>query len=293
MYTIGEAARRSGVTPELLRAWERRYSVVAPVRTQSGYRLYDDIAIHRLRAMRTLLDEGWTASAAAASVRETPDAELPTPAPPETRFGDESSDLPQRFVRAAAAMNARTVEQIVDEMMTRASFEVAVEEYVFPALRALGSAWESGEVSVAAEHAASAAVHRRLGAAFDAAGRSPVDARPVLIGLPPGAHHELGALAFAVAARRAGLPVRYLGPDLPADDWVRALDQTDAIAAVIAVPTEADVDAARSVARQLHGTRRDLVIAFGGSGARSLAVGELLPGGLAAAADSLRRLIAR
>ncbi|HET8570333.1 MAG TPA: MerR family transcriptional regulator [Candidatus Limnocylindria bacterium] len=51
MYTIREAAHRAGVTPDVLRAWERRYGVVSPQRTASGYRLYDDAAIARLRAM--------------------------------------------------------------------------------------------------------------------------------------------------------------------------------------------------------------------------------------------------
>src|SRR4051794_27389129 len=68
MYTIKEAALRSGVSVPLLRAWERRYGVVEPERTASGYRLYDDRAITRLRAMRALIAEGWSASNAAARI---------------------------------------------------------------------------------------------------------------------------------------------------------------------------------------------------------------------------------
>src|SRR6185436_11498369 len=65
MYTIKEAATRAGLTPTVARAWERRYGVVEPARTTSGYRLYDDAAIERLRTMRLLVEDGWTASAAA------------------------------------------------------------------------------------------------------------------------------------------------------------------------------------------------------------------------------------
>ena len=60
MYTISEAADRAGVSVELLRAWERRYGIVEPDRTAAGYRLYDEAAIGRVRAMRGLVDEGWT-----------------------------------------------------------------------------------------------------------------------------------------------------------------------------------------------------------------------------------------
>ncbi len=76
MYTIKQAAIRSGVPVQLLRAWERRYGVVAPTRTASRYRLYDDAAIARLRAMRQLIDDGWAPSTAAAHIRELDEAAI-------------------------------------------------------------------------------------------------------------------------------------------------------------------------------------------------------------------------
>ena len=68
MYTIKEASTRSGVGAPLIRAWERRYGVVRPVRTASGYRLYDDAAVAILIAMRSLVASGWTASEAARAI---------------------------------------------------------------------------------------------------------------------------------------------------------------------------------------------------------------------------------
>ena len=64
MYTIKEAAARTGLSVPVLRAWERRYGVVSPTRTPGGYRLYDEAALARLRSMRRLIDDGWSASAA-------------------------------------------------------------------------------------------------------------------------------------------------------------------------------------------------------------------------------------
>src|SRR6187549_2942998 len=68
MYTIKEAAARTGLTVPVLRAWERRYGVIAPTRTPGGYRVYDEAALRRLRSMRRLIDDGWSASAAAAAI---------------------------------------------------------------------------------------------------------------------------------------------------------------------------------------------------------------------------------
>jgi DNA-binding transcriptional MerR regulator len=287
VYTIAEAARRAGVSVPVLRAWERRYGAVAPQRTESGYRLYGDEDIARVRAIRTLVDEGWTPSAASARVAaEGVPTELATAEVPRTAV-EPTRPLPEplvaAFVDAAGRLDQAGLAAILDDMFARASFERVTGDLLMPALEALGDAWAEGVVGVAGEHAASHAVLRRLAAAFEAAGAGAADRRarggsgPIIVGLPPGSRHELGALAFAVTARRAGLPVLYLGPDLPVDDWVRAAgerrDPGRARAAVIAVPTAADRPAAGAVGAALRAARRDLVVAFGGRGTNGAAPG--------------------
>ena len=59
MYTVGRAAELTGISPDTLRMWQRRYAVVEPVRSKGGYRLYDDPALRRLAAMKSLVDTGW------------------------------------------------------------------------------------------------------------------------------------------------------------------------------------------------------------------------------------------
>jgi methanogenic corrinoid protein MtbC1 len=168
------------------------------------------------------------------------------------------------------------------------------ERYLLPAMTSVGDAWASGSLDVAAEHAASHAVLRRLSAAFEAAGHSPAGER-VLVGLPPGARHELGALAFSVAARRAGLPVTYLGADLPTPDWVEAASRPGSMAAVIGVPTSADRSAAASVVGALAKAQPGMVLAVGGRSADA-GLGPhvlLLPSELGPAVEALRRAIGR
>jgi DNA-binding transcriptional MerR regulator len=301
MYTIKQAAARSGVTVPLLRAWERRYKVVEPTRTASGYRLYDEAALTRLRTMRRLVDEGWSPSNAAAAVLEdrVPLAEAPTGADAVEAL--PPSDHIERFVAAAGRLDVAGIERVLDAMLAEGTFETVAERFLMPALVALGEAWASGRIGVGAEHAASHAVHRRLSAAFQAAGNAAADGG-VLVGLPPGARHELGALAFAVAARRAGLPTLYLGPDLPVADWVATARRIGAIAAVIGAPTAADGRAAVDVAKALRADDSDLAIAIGGA-ATSDAVADIsdwhgtrpvgLPQGLRAAVAALDQALGR
>ena len=65
MFTIKQAAARVGVEPATLRAWEQRYGVVSPQRSQAGYRVYGDADLRVLRAMSSLIQEGWSAAQAA------------------------------------------------------------------------------------------------------------------------------------------------------------------------------------------------------------------------------------
>jgi MerR family transcriptional regulator, light-induced transcriptional regulator len=294
MYTIKEAATRAGLGVPLVRAWERRYGIVQPERTASGYRLYDDTAIETLREMQRLVDDGWPPSEAArALLAGTAPARSSAPGPAGAR-GGRAAPIVDAFVAAAAALDSRNVEAILDEMLARGSFEAIIDDLLLPATAAVGDAWAAGRLDVAAEHAASAAVLRRLAGAFQAAARPP--GRPVLVGLPPGSRHELGALAFAIALRRRGIDALYLGADVPEASWVEAVATSDATMAVLAVVTRDDREPAAAVARALRAARPGLPVALGGAAADGVAGRQAgvveLPPRVVAAADAVADLLA-
>lgn len=282
MYTIKEAAARTGLSVSVIRAWERRYGVVRPARTRSGYRLYDDASLERLRAMRRLVEDGWLPSEAARAIAaqeteparrassdaETADGSTAVEHPSSTAIERERDSLVERFVRAAAAHDEEAVEAILDEIGVRGRFEAVVDDYLLPAAAALGDAWATGRLDTAAEHAASNAVLRRLAAAFQAAAHHRAfDRPPLLVGLPPGSRHELGALAFAVAARRQGLSVLYLGADVPIASWIEAVHQTGAWLVVLGVVSPTDVDPALRTIEAVRAAIPGVIVAVGGASA--------------------------
>jgi len=296
MYTIKEAALRTGVSVALLRAWERRYGIVTPTRTEAGYRLYDDTAISRLRAMRALVNEGWSPRQAAERVASRSATEL------RDEMGDDGRRDPashgneaERLVAAAARVGGTDIEQVLDDMFAAGSFERVVEDRLYPALVALGEAWKRDDIDVAGEHAASAAALRRLGIAFEAAGHAGAAEGAVLVGLPPAARHELPALAFATALRRAGINTTYLGSDVPLDSWVTAVHRARARAVVIGVGMAGDVANAAAVIAALHADRPDLLVAVGGRHAADLADDSVthLPDRLGEAVEVLENLLTR
>lgn len=287
MYSIGHAADQVGISTATLRAWERRYAVVQPTRTDGDYRIYSADDIRVLRSMKELIDAGWSSRFAAQEAlrrRSEPAGMLP-------EVATDSGDLPSQFVAAAAALNSRQLEALLDRMFSLGSYETAVTMYLFPALRALGDAWAAGRITVAGEHLASHAVGRRLASAFDAAASARGQAR-VLMGLPPGCHHELGLLAFAVAARRHGLDVDYLGADVPVPDWVTASAASTISAVALAIPAERDVGPATEVVEALSREYPKLVIAAGGAAADRSPAGVMLLGDdMAGAARALAQAV--
>jgi DNA-binding transcriptional MerR regulator/methylmalonyl-CoA mutase cobalamin-binding subunit len=272
MYTIKQAAARTGLSIPTIRAWERRYGVVSPDRTAAGYRLYDEAAIERLAAMRSLVEiDGWRPSQAAEQIatagldlsslaaRAAPPAEREAAA---ARSAATAEPAMVAFVRAAQALDIDAMERILDDAFASQRFEVAMETVVFPALRAVGLAWAEGDVDVAAEHAASETVRRRLTRFFDAA-RGPMFQTRLLVGMPPAGQHELGVFAFAVACRRAGLAIAYLGANVPLESWMRTVRETAVRAIVLGAVTRDDAVAVDRVAAAV-GMLDDPPVCFAG-----------------------------
>ena len=264
MYTVKHAAAMTGISPATLRMWERRYEVVVPGRSPSGYRVYDEAAVRRLSAMRALVEAGWSPRLAAEQVKSgttggapdpEPDRDGPLPAP-------DTGDI-EALARTAEQFDGARLSAILDQAFEVGTFEEVVDGWLMPALHRLGTAWHQGSVSVAGEHFVSAAVHRRLAAVLDAL-PTPEGAPRVVVGLARGSRHELGVLAFAAMLRRAGLDVVYVGGDLPPESWVVALDGERPDAVVLGVPSSDDIAAVRDTVAALRAAHPDLRVFLGG-----------------------------
>lgn len=285
MHTIKHATALTGVSADTLRMWERRYGVVAPVRTEGGYRLYDDAAIARLTAMRALVEAGWAPSRAAVQVTSGTTPGPMTPAPREDAqglvsgrvydSGEGSKERLDLLVRLAMSFDSRQLSHALDDAFARWEFEELVDDWLMPALGRLGLAWRAGTVSVAGEHFVSAGVHRRLATALDGASPRPGAPR-VIVGLARGSRHELGVLAFGALLARAGFGVLYVGGDLPPDSWVVAVAGHSPSAVVLGVPVLDDVPAVRDTIAAIRAARPDVPLLLGGSHQELVSTGEPL-----------------
>ena len=248
MYTIKQAAARAGLTVPVLRAWERRYGIVSPARTPSGYRLYDDAAIARVSAMRRLVETGMAPSAAAAAIasgRSASPEPRNEPGPRRRRRDLLAHGTVRRSGRGDGRVRGRSGprRRLRDRFVRTRGRPLPVAR-PRGARRCLGGGPRRRRRGACREPRRPATTVGRLPGGGSTDRRPGGDPRGTAAGCPPRAR----GLAFATAARRAGLPILYLGADLPIRDWLGAAARTRARAAVIGVVTASDRVPAERVA---------------------------------------------
>lgn len=218
MATVTQA---TGLSPVLLRAWERRYALLFPERTPGGHRLYTDDDLRVLRRAQELLRSGWKISEVEALGREALLARASALAPPGSKRGSVPSEHEQ-LTEAAVRLDQELAQRALDQAFSRQSPEVALARVVEPALRTIGKLWGAGDCSVAGEHLLSGLVLGRL-LALSAAAR-PLDERAprAISACLPTEQHSLGSLTVAYLLARRGWRVDWLGAALPLEALERA-----------------------------------------------------------------------
>ncbi len=247
-HPIQVAARRSGLTPDVIRAWERRYHAVEPARSGTNRRLYTESDIEKLfllsqvtRAGRRIGD---VANLSADKLREivAEDGEaaarvgsLPA-SPARGRTEEHYLDACLDYLND---LDAAGLEATLAEASIALSTPVLLEQLITPMLQQVGEGWHSGKLRVAHEHMTTAVVRSLLGG-LRKSGSLPSTAPELVVAAPAGQRHELGALMVALAATADGWKVTYLGADLPAADIAAAALQRNARAVALSIVHPAD-----------------------------------------------------
>lgn len=255
---IGELSRRTGVAPELLRAWERRYGLLRPARSEGGFRLYSEADEHRVERMRQHLSEGLAAAEAA---RRAVEGIADVTAAAE----DGRPELEAGAVQLRTALDGfdeSGAQAALDGLFGTFTVETVLGSVILPYLVDLGERWSTGEATVAQEHFASNLIRGRLlgiGRGWDS-GEGP---RAVLA-CAPGELHDLGLIAFALTLNRRGWRITYLGPDTPVESLV---DTASRLEPDLVVVTATSKRRLTPLVEPLTALSRKTRVAVAGSGA--------------------------
>ncbi len=284
-HPIAVVAERTGLSPDVLRVWERRYGAVAPARGAGGHRLYSDRDIERLRLLRAAvragrgiglvarLDEAALARTVAddrgaRAESETRDA----PAPARGQGDAEAAEaVVERALALTAALDARELDGELRRAATRLGVTVFLERVAAPLLRRVGDEWHAGRLSPAQEHLAAATLHDLLVESMRSV--APARGAPrVVVATPAGERHAIGAAFAGAAAAAQGWSVIYLGADLPAGEIAAAAAATEARVVALSLLYVDDRERLLGELRTLRARLlADVPLLAGGAGAVSLA----------------------
>src|SRR3954463_14400700 len=277
LVRIGELSRRTGVSAELLRAWEQRYGLLRPERSSGGFRLYSQADESRVRRMTALIASGVSASEAAA--RATSDE-------PVTPDGAVTDELAGALRRALDHFDGEAAHDVLDRLLAAVSVEIAISQVLVPLLHELGDRWETGTATVGQEHFASNLVRGRLlGIARGwASGSGPA----FVLACPPGEEDDLALIMFGIARARRGARFVFLGADTPVATIAETAREVRPAGVVIAASRREPLSKAST---ELAAIVRDVPVYLGGPGADARLGdgrgGRLLGGGPTAAARAL------
>ena len=240
-YPIRTVSTLTGVNAITLRAWERRYGLINPVRTDSGHRVYTSADIDNIHRIVALLDKG----VAISQVRNA----LGEPEQGATRVEETGpwAGFRERMVMAISQVDENRLEDIYNELLALYPTDLVTRKVLLPLLVELGMRWQSTEGSVAEEHFFGVYLRNKLGARFHHRNRNNTGPK-LLAACLPGEQHEVGLLLFALAAHEQGYRLVLLGADMPLADLPLAAKRSQSAAIVLSGSVEPD---AQMLAEQL------------------------------------------
>lgn len=227
IYSIKDLERISGIKAHTLRIWEKRYDILAPERTDTNIRTYDDDDLRKLLNIKTLLDGGWKISHVGQLDYESIKMEV------EKLFEvrDKGVVVYQPFVNALTAamleINEKEFDRIFSSATTRLGLREAMIHIVNPFLQRVGIMWSVREAHPGHEHFATNLIRKKLFSAIDQMLPIERKSEKFLLFLPEGEHHEIGLLFANFWLRSEGYEVIYLGANVPFDSVAEVADSVN------------------------------------------------------------------
>jgi DNA-binding transcriptional MerR regulator/methylmalonyl-CoA mutase cobalamin-binding subunit len=276
MFTIKAVSQATGLSIETLRAWERRYGIVAPDRDPNGRRSYRPEDVIRLRKLREATERGHTIS----KLARFSDVEL-NELLEEPQMGGAkhaaSQTFAQQMLAAAEAYRPDDCDQVLSMALALLPLGEVVSDVLSPVLLEVGSRWHDGTFSIAQERLVTSSVRKQVSSVVDTYNRIAGGPTVVLTTLS-GERHELGILMCALLAASRGLRCQYLGPDLPAPDIAVFTERVGAAAVALSMVS---TDHMATAVSELHELARllpaPIEIWVGGVATKELRIEQLPP----------------
>jgi DNA-binding transcriptional MerR regulator/methylmalonyl-CoA mutase cobalamin-binding subunit len=269
MYNIKMLVKLLGLSAGTIRAWETRYSVVNPARSDGGHRLYSDQDVEDLRWLKVQTEgKGISISQAAQLLKKKKGQQEQAEINPLRSTEESSSNFLQLQNNLYAHLidfEAERSNALVDLGFSLYPFDDMFHQVLVPLMTQVGDEWEQGKLSVTQEHFISHFVHQRFTQFFRL---FLVDPRqPKVIALcPPGEHHQAGLLLFSLFLRRRGLDVIYLGANTPNEGIIELIREKNIDILCVSLTDPTHLASTLTFIEQIQSKVPQLLFVLGGKG---------------------------
>ena len=212
MYSVKAVSLATGISPETLRAWERRYGAVKPVREPNGRRAYAHEDVERLRKLKKLSELGHAISRLAPLSQQELD-DLCSELDSEIS-ANGTAKMVERLLDATERFDEAACDEVLAQAICVLPPKKLVAELLSPALVQAGTRWHAGELSIGQEHLLSTRIRRLIMSLLNSY-RNRNDSRPVIFATHSGEMHTFGSLFAAYIAASLGVRTTYLDHHLP------------------------------------------------------------------------------
>lgn len=233
LFSIGTVSSLTGVNSVTLRAWERRYGLIKPSRTESGHRLYSDKDIEQIRQVLGFLNEGVAISRIKEALKLSSSIENQTDIEDLNRWNKYQAEM----LRGVHCFDEGLLNDTYHEALSLYSVDVVTKKLLLPLLEKLGQRWMNVSTGVAEEHFFSSFMRNSLGARFHH--RNKLNTGTLLVAAcAEGEKHEFGLLLFSLYAHSLGYRIILLGADMPLTQLAEVVNRSNSDGIVLSVTVE-------------------------------------------------------
>lgn len=265
-YNMKAVSTMVGILPGTLRAWERRYQMIAPVRNEAGHRLYSDNHVRKLKWLTQKVNDGFTISQAISLLEQE---QKVSARPFNDQAEDRVSQLQKDILHAFLQFDERTVQDLMNEAFTIYTMDKVLIDILAPLLLQIGNMWEDGKITTAHEHFSTSILRSRIGAVMHAYPHNGILPKVVAV-CAPGEWHELGLLIFTLYMRRKGYEVIYLGSSIKEHDIEVVLETVKPRFLFMSCTMTNNLSSTLDLTLSLEKEFSNLVVGLGGSAIDSM-----------------------
>jgi DNA-binding transcriptional MerR regulator/methylmalonyl-CoA mutase cobalamin-binding subunit len=238
-FPIQTVAERTGLTPHVIRAWERRYRAIEPERSAGRHRLYSEAEIERIGMLHRAVRSGHSIGKIATLPMEDLRALIAnqpagTRAAPARGVEDPAAPLRNESLAAVSRFDGPALQELLNRALVTFGHMGLLNLVVAPLAEEIGERWRAGVLTAAHEHFFTALVKVFLGDLIRQFS-IPASAPCIIVTTPAGQLHELGAIMAAATASNLGWRPVYLGPNLPAHEIAGVAMRNEAAAVALSI----------------------------------------------------------